>query len=334
MDSFSSSHLIKIIRAELPPPPVNPPPPRTVLFPLHGIRAVVFDVYGTLLKQGRQQGRPAEAAADCFRAARDTGLLVTGCPAEPVESLLRTRYREAIAREHQRGRSAGVPYPEVDIEQIWFEALRTEELRGYLAVAPDRDAVRELAVRFECYNNPVWLMPGAADTLRRLQRRRLRLGIVSNAQFYTPLVLEALFGAPPADLGLEESLCIWSYRLGRAKPDPVLFELLCNRLSRLRRQEILYVGNDPEQDVIPAAATGCRTCLLVAGGDPAEHAGEHQGARHASDSGTPVEAAGLPLAGRSGVAPDRVITALPQVAQIAVSRRTLCGNSSLSLSFC
>lgn len=328
MDSPGSSHLIQIIRAELSPQHACALPFRAVSLPLHGIRVVVFDVYGTLLMQrppdtvrGDDAGNDsdADAATAFFRAARDTGLLVPGCPEEPLGSALRKHYADSIAREHLRGRAAGRPYPEVDIQQIWTSALGAADVRRFLAVTPDRDAVCELAVRYECRSNPVWPMPDAAVTLRRLRRKRVRLGIISNAQFYTQLVLEALFGEPLADLGFEQSLCLWSYRLGRAKPDPAVFELLYGRLARVRRQEILYVGNDLRKDVAPAAATGFRTCLI------ASDAGAEQQDEVSARPAYP---------GRVGITPDRVITALPQVAQIVVSRRTLCGNSSLSLSFC
>lgn len=270
-------------------------------------------------------GAGASASAVFYRAAHDTGLLVTGCPVEPVESLLRARYAEAIAEAHRRGRAAGIPYPEVDIERIWATVFRANALDRYIAHRPDRDTIRELAVRFECLTNPVWPMPDAADTLQRLARGGITLGILSNAQFYTPLVLEALFGASPADFGVEDSLCLWSYRIGRAKPDPAVFELLCARLARFARRQILYVGNDPVKDVAPAAAAGCRTCLLVAAGDSAGYAaGSREG----------IGDRGRPDMERSGVRPDRVISALPQVVQIAISRRTVCGNSSFSLSFC
>ena len=51
----------------------------------------------------------------------------------------------------------------------------------------------------------------------------LRTGIVSNAQFYTPLILEALTGRSLDEIGFEEELCSWSYRLRRAKPSPLMF---------------------------------------------------------------------------------------------------------------
>ena len=51
-----------------------------------------------------------------------------------------------------------------------------------------------LATEYECRVNPVWPMPGARDCLRELAGAGLALGIVSNAQFYTPPMLQALLG--------------------------------------------------------------------------------------------------------------------------------------------
>ena len=67
-------------------------------------------------------------------------------------------------------------------------------------------------------------MPYARETLSALCEKGFRLGIVSNAQFYTPLLLEAFFNTAIADLGFEPGLCSWSYSLREAKPSVKMFE--------------------------------------------------------------------------------------------------------------
>jgi len=53
------------------------------------------------------------------------------------------------------------------------------------------EKILRLAVEYECRVNPVWPMPAALETIETLRARGFRLGIVSNAQFYTPLIIEA-----------------------------------------------------------------------------------------------------------------------------------------------
>jgi putative hydrolase of the HAD superfamily len=110
-------------------------------------------------------------------------------------------------------------------------------------------------------------MPGLAATLQALRDRPLLLGIVSNAQFFTPLLFEAFLGCSAADLGFHRALCRWSYREGHAKPGARLFELLATGLEHLdlTRGEVLVVGNDMRNDIQPAAACGFQTALF--GGD-------------------------------------------------------------------
>jgi putative hydrolase of the HAD superfamily len=92
------------------------------------------------------------------------------------------------------------------------------------------------------------------------------LGLVSNAQFYTPLLFPALLGAEEHELGFHAELCAYSYRLGRAKPSTELFLEAGGQLrSRfgIEPAETLYVGNDMRNDIYAAQAAGCRTCLFA-----------------------------------------------------------------------
>jgi putative hydrolase of the HAD superfamily len=60
-------------------------------------------------------------------------------------------------------------------------------------------------------------------------------------------------------------LTILSYQHGLAKPSPELFQILSDRLAGrgITPAETLFIGNDPLQDIIPAAAAGFRTALFT-----------------------------------------------------------------------
>jgi putative hydrolase of the HAD superfamily len=151
---------------------------------------------------------------------------------------------------------------------VWGAVVRTLAAEGCLAwpAGPLRARLRLLAVAFEGRVNPVWPMPGAAAVLRSLAGRGLPLGLVSNAQCYTPWFMQAAFGKPLRRLGLRRELLVWSYALGEAKPAAALFGQALTRLRAgwsIAPREVLYVGNDALKDVAPAQRAGCRTAFFA-----------------------------------------------------------------------
>lgn len=216
----------------------------------------VFDVYGTLLSSAAGEVGTATPAGSAFAAISE----LLGLPTRNDSALARG-YHRGITERHTRSRDSGITWPEVDIRDVWSETLA--------AVAGNRtfsDAeVERVALEYEVRANPVGAMPGAAEVIQELRRRGHRLAIVSNAQFYTPLVMEAIFGADPSSLGFEYA--VWSYELGRAKPDGALFETLIERLPQ--GVSIAYVGNDMRNDVAAAYRAGMRTVLFA--GDDASY---------------------------------------------------------------
>jgi putative hydrolase of the HAD superfamily len=233
---------------------------------LPGVRAVAFDVYGTLLISGTGDVGTAASAdrpAALADALRDAGFVVRSTQAADagVRSLA-----DHIQRAHTRLRGRGLECPEVEIRDIWADVLADLRAQGLVEGEYDRERVERLAIAFECRVNPVWPMPHAVATLARLRASGRLLAIVSNAQFYTPLVIEATLGAAPAALGFADERCVWSYRLLEAKPSTALYERLAAHLEQregVAPHEVLYVGNDIRNDIWPAQRVGFRTALFA-----------------------------------------------------------------------
>ena len=248
--------------------PIRPNPtgtrPRTPRLP--GIRVMLFDVYGTLFVSGSGDigANPDAAHSRAFaKALADggfTGASPTTCRQGPG------LFREAILRSHRASRAHGIAFPEIRVDRIWTRVLRALALQGKIHGPISSTAVLRVAVSYECRTNPVWPMPGLADTLAVFQHSTLRLGIVSNAQSFTALLFDALLGKSLAKSGFSSNLCIWSYRLGHGKPSPILTATALQRLKRrygIRPREVLYIGNDMLKDILPAAQLGCRTVLFA-----------------------------------------------------------------------
>jgi putative hydrolase of the HAD superfamily len=252
---------IRLIHAASAAPPLLPPPDLPAELealappgppPLRGIRAAIFDVYGTLfISAAGDIGVSAEApAAPPDRLETLAGEY--GCSAAD----LRDYFRAAVLERHEalRGKTA---YPELRVEELWegFLARRGGRLGG----------ARELALRYELAVNPAYPMPAAAETLALLRNRGLTLGLISNAQFFTPRLFEAFFGAPPEGLGFDRGVLAYSFELGEAKPSPSLFAPAKRRLEALglKPENALYIGNDMLNDIFAAARAGFRTALFA-----------------------------------------------------------------------
>jgi len=245
--------LIRRLSQPLTPQPVSPEEgaaPR--LAPLAGIRGVLFDVYGTLLISAAGEiggGTVAARRAAMGAALGDAGL--ADDPRTPPPQALVHDLQAAIRGAHAEANRHGVPYPEVDLRVIWRRLLPA-------AAAATTECA---AVSYECRSNPVWPMPGAARVVAALQTRG-PVGIVSNAQFFTPLVLAALL----PQVTFDPELVVWSFVQGEAKPSARLFahaaELMAHHHGH-RPEQLVMVGNDLRNDILAARQAGLRGALFA-----------------------------------------------------------------------
>jgi len=163
-------------------------------------------------------------------------------------------------------RTEHVEFPAVDIRAVWedfFKSLKDEKL---IATAPSAHQIERIAVRYECLINPVWPAPGVEQMLWRLHRGRFTMGLISNGQFFTPHLFERFFEQPMPEYGIREDACVWSYKRHEAKPSARLFERSAKWFAEnisLRPEQILYVGNDFNTDILPAHKVGFRTALYA-----------------------------------------------------------------------
>lgn len=227
-------------------------------------RAVIFDVYHTLLQVGPP---PADAARRWEILWRET---FPKYPHVPLEELT-SRCTSIIQHEHGSARAIGVPYPEVLWGQVMVEAVpELSEL--------DRGALDEFLYRHAQLQRKVSLMPGAADVLVALSQQKTLLGIASNAQAYTLRELDSALRVEKLDQTLfVPELCFWSFSFGFSKPDPHVYRLLDTRLRALGilSSETLMVGDRADNDIQIAQAQGWQTWQLLTAPSPGmEHSGD------------------------------------------------------------
>ncbi len=237
---------------------------RAELSVLDNIRAIVFDIYGTLfISESGDKSEPDSGDSKLLSQV----LVLAGASPLSAEAATRTKelFHQEIHLSHAGGRAAGIPYPEIDIRRIWDRVLEKLYAEKHISSPVDRGLSEQCAAYFECLSNPVYPMPGLSSVLRRMVRRGISLGIVSNAQFYTPLLFPAFLGRTLEECGFDPHLCIWSYSSGRAKPDRLLYREMADRLLEhsISAGQTLYIGNDMLKDIYPAVLEGFRTGLFA-----------------------------------------------------------------------
>ena len=327
-----------------------------VLKRLSGIRAVVFDVYGTLIISGvgdigvddgviaperildaleqsgvqwmaegageAGEGVEAGEALDVNEAGQaldvneageagtinSSGTGDSGGTGGTSTNIIHAQkvldlYNETVNELRREAIAKGIHTPEPDIRNVWsrvLESLKDQKLiqfdsrfDGLLRTA------ETLSLEFEIRMNPTWPMPNMTHVLDRLHAKSYDLGIISNSQFYTPIMIEAYADRTLRDLGFSSGLLHWSYEVGLKKPSITFYRRFLEKMVRhhptLQPEEILYVGNDMRKDILPAQTLGFKTALF---------AGDQRSLRWRRDDPT-----------CKTLEPDLVVTDLMQIAE-------------------
>ena len=240
---------IKRYLLPLTPLPTNTDPFGTIDT---GTMCILFDIYGTLFISG--SGDIGMSKSNVQNLSKLERLLTKYRIPGPARNLLEVFFKQ-IEAEHGRATKNGVQYPEVDIIHIWKQVLKTYET----------ETIRDFAIEFEMIVNPVYPMPHLAELLATCRQKNIRMGIISNAQFYTALLFEWFLNANLTALGFTMELVLLSYRYGQAKPSELLFQQAVDQLKDLgiHPRSVLYLGNDMLNDIYPAHTVGFQTALFA-----------------------------------------------------------------------
>ncbi len=218
------------------------------------VRAVIFDVYATLLEVGAP---PVDADAHWRRLFIE--MLGTRPPLTRTEFSVRSAH--VIAGHHAAARAQGIPWPEIN-----WPLVVTEVLPQLAELPPDQFS--EFLLRQMAVGRTLRLAQHAAECLCQLSDHRLALGIASNSQAYTLRELDTALQGADLNLSIfDPDLCFWSYKHGFSKPDPHVFRILSARLEArgIRPAETLMVGDRLDNDIAPARAQGWQTWHLKPG---------------------------------------------------------------------
>jgi putative hydrolase of the HAD superfamily len=237
-----------------------------------GIKAFVFDVYGTLLISASGDiDESVLSPANLQQAfhASDIKFAENGEASRELLQEILNEFRLSVKEFHEQERTADKPYPEIDISQIWESIIHTHQNLNQLIVE-DPLCIKCFVFVFEVLSNRIYPMPGMKDLITRLASLQYPLGIISNAQFYTPVILNYFLHDSVSEdeevAPFDPDLTVFSYKHMRSKPDMFLFQLLkdqCQRKYGLFADEILFIGNDMFRDIYPAFMAGFKTALFA-----------------------------------------------------------------------
>ena len=273
--------------------------------PLEGIKAVLFDIYGTLfiseagdishaeVYEKKNNGKDKTERSIFQKTFEDAGIDTSDFNTALYPEL-HDFYVSEIKKEHKKLISSGIKHPEVVITEIWERILKNLTDRHFT-----EDEIFTTASVYESLSNRTYPMPEAENVLAGLKRREVILGIISNAQFYTPLMFNAYFGKSTEEIGFDNELSIYSFKYRQSKPDSFLFEKAAGILEKkynIKPQQVLYTGNDMLNDITAAYNAGMKTALF---------AGDKRSLRLREN--TPA---------CRGISPDRIITDLGQICDI------------------
>ena len=267
------------------------------------VKAVVFDIYGTLLISSSGD---IEAIATSFENVKKAFELCGFH--EEIGPLHQSRefyekvidiLGERIIKIHKAKKAAGIQFPEVEVREVWQDVFRRLKKEHGIPV-PYPATIQNIALVYEVQINKVYPMPDMIEVITKINASGLPLGIISNAQFYTPIIMNYYMTGHLENTEyipyFKKDLSIFSYKVFRGKPDPTLFEHIRSVLEGkygINRTQVLYIGNDMLKDILPAKNAGFKTVLF---------AGDQRSLRmHDQDDRV------------KGVHPDFVITSLYQI---------------------
>jgi FMN phosphatase YigB (HAD superfamily) len=192
-------------------------------------------------------------------------------PGQPAEYLAQL-YTKALT-DLRMMPSPGEKYPEICAERGWENIVKKllqkdyEFDHGFFGSLNEYS--RKIAFYFHASLQGTACYDGAAKTMKRLRKRGIRQGLISDAQCFTLVQLQR--GLTPQDAKarvdelIDADLRALSFEQGSRKPSERLYKYLLDVLEAkgVSPQQVLHVGSRLAHDVVPAKRLGMRTALFA-----------------------------------------------------------------------
>ena len=203
---------------------------------------VIFDAAGTLV------GRDSPDFFEEFFVVA-AGELGTAVTLDQVKAALAKTMEEEPRFQAREGRMSTPEQTRRYFLDLYARVLNAAGVEGDLMPGLQRYYDRFQDGRYlEVYGD-------VRPTLEALKARGVRLGVLSNWSEHLGLVLERL------DLDRYFSFLVVSAEAGCEKPDEKIFRMAVDR-AETPIERILYIGDYPEEDILPAERIGLDALLI------------------------------------------------------------------------
>lgn len=258
-------------------PPLDVPKVRPHLPTITGVRAVLWNVYGTLLAIAGGEQKFESDNELLMNVALDKTIQefkmwasMSRKPGQPAE-YMREIYRKAY--DEQRLTSSAEKVPEILAERIWesiTKKLFQKEYKfdaGYYGSLNDYS--KKIAYFFHASLQGTECYEGAAGTIGELHQRGITQGLLADGQCFTAAQVGRALGAQDAGIDIDFVLPVrqrfFSFETKGRKPSDTLFERAVETMGSLGYEpsELLHVGSSLPRDIAPAKKWGMRTALFA-----------------------------------------------------------------------
>lgn len=261
------------------PPKFEPVRAQPYLKPLPGIKAVAWDVYGTLLRISdgellfqHPQAMRMEVALDKTLQEFNLWHSMSRKPGAPWE-YLQTLYLRAYDDLRLAGSGRKGDLTEIDSAKLWrkvLDKLNLEEFTYDESFYGDLDELSEkMAYFFHAALQGVEAASGALAVLTELSQAGFVCGVVADGQCFTRVQMLRALGQqgtlPPAEALWNSRAVVLSHVEGVRKPSRSLYVRAIERFQNLgiAPEQVLYVGARLREDLTMAKAAGFRTVLYA-----------------------------------------------------------------------
>lgn len=292
-------------------PDADPPKAKPYLKKLPGIRAVLWTVYGTLLRIPEGELKFEVANDYIMEVALEKTIhefkmwnSMSRKPGQP-SAYMREIYLKAL-HELRMAPSPQEKHPEILAERIWENIVKKLFQKEYKFDAGMYGALNEFSRKvsyfFHASLQGTACYAGAAHALRTLSAAGLTQGLLADGQCFTTVQLQRGLRQDDNAADLDDlipPLRRWlSYDKKARKPSEHLFQSALRSLASqgISAGEVLHVGSSLLRDIAPARKLGMLTALFA--GD------------RASLVATAEQLKDPPLR------PDVLLVELPQIAQV------------------
>ncbi|HKI32500.1 MAG TPA: HAD hydrolase-like protein [Gemmataceae bacterium] len=258
------------------PPEVDRPRVKPHLMRLPQVRAVTWNVYGTLLAIGggdlvfqHPNDFVMSVALDKTVQEFKMWASMSRKPGQPSD-YMKVIYEQVL--DEQRLAAPGEKYPEIAADRLWETIIKKLFQKDYKFDAGFFGSLneysRKVAYFFHASLQGTSCYPGAATALRHVAGAGLAQGLLADAQCFTTVQLQrGLAAQEPIDLerAISPELRALSHELRGRKPSERLCRHSLQQLAKrgISPDQVLHVGSRITQDVVPAKRLGMKTALFA-----------------------------------------------------------------------